>query len=283
MERTPTLFDPDAADGVVARFFVGFRAAVAGVGVVWSDRRLLWWSLAPMAMHFALFVALFALFTGPLAHGAGDMMARLLGVAADPRTRDWHHLLASIVYAGAVVLGAVTAFVASIFAANALCDPFFDLLSERTEELYLGRAVGGPVTVVSMLVGIGRELGANLLRLGVWGAGALPLWILSFTFAGVITGPLSVCWTWLFTAYEFMSRSLIRHNVQIDSRFGALFSNKALFLGFGAGAALLSLLPFTAPLIVVSATRTYLALAARGHVASRLSARDRDRLSKIIA
>jgi len=277
MARTPTLFDPEAAPGAVARFLVGVRAAFAGVPVVLSDQRLLALSLVPMLLHVALFIALLVGLTGTVAPAVGHAVAHALG--ADPQQAGlWARPLSGIVHAGVVVLAIATAFFGSVFVASVLGDPFYDALSERTEELYLGRAVGAPLTVHAVVVGIGRELVANLVRLFVWSLGALPLWVLSFTFAGFVAGPLSLAWTWLFTAYEFLSRSLVRHTVHIGGRFGALFSQKQLFLGFGAGAALVSLVPFTSPFLVVGATRAYLALAASGRVASRLTDADRERL-----
>jgi hypothetical protein len=59
---------------------------------------------------------------------------------------------------------------------------------------------------------------------------------------------------------------------------GDLFSNKAFFLGFGAMAALVSVLPLSSPFLVVGATRAHLALAARGHIGSTLNSEERARL-----
>ncbi len=277
MVRTSVLFDPDARPTASGRFVVGFRAAFAGMPVVFADRRLLLLSVVPMLLHMGLFIALLFVFVGHGAPAAGDAIGAVLGLDAKDGSA-WTMVLTGIVRAGAVLLGIVVAFFGSVFGASVLGDPFYDLLSERAEELSLGRAVGAPLTLRSVGVGLARELSANIVRIVLWAMGALPLWLLSFTVAAIVAGPLSLLWTWLFTAYEFLSRSLVRHTVDIGGRFGALFSHKALFLGFGAGATLLSLVPFTSPFLVVGATRLYLALAARDQVASRLSDEDRRRL-----
>jgi uncharacterized protein involved in cysteine biosynthesis len=112
---------------------------------------------------------------------------------------------------------------------------------------------------------------------------ALPLWLLSLTPAVIVAAPASLAWTWLFAAREFLARPLARHTVHVGGRLGALFGHKALFLGFGGAATLLAAVPFTAPFLVVGATRAYLALAARGAVPSRLTDDDRRALQACFA
>ncbi len=285
MARTPTLFDPDVPRGVAGRFVAGAGAAFAGVPVALSDRRLLLWSLVPMMIHVALFAGLLLWLTGSVAPDVAAAAAGALNHATglDAVSGDtWKQLLVAVVHAGVVVLGVIVAFIGSIFAASVVCDPFFDVLSERTEEVFLGRVVGVPLSVRSVVVGILRELQASVLRFTVWAIVAVPLWLLSFTFLGFVTGPLSMLWTWLFSALEFVSRSLARHAVHRTARLRAVFAHKAFFLGFGAAAALLSLVPFSSPFLVIGATRAYLALAARGRVASRLTDGDRAHLVAII-
>jgi len=177
MARTPTLFDPDAADSIIGRFVAGARAAAAGVGVVLSDGRLLLLSLVPMLVHVALFVGLLVWLTGHVAPDVAAALTHALG-AGSADDDAWHTLLAGIVRVGVGVLGVVCAFLGSVFAANVVADPFFDALSERTEELFIGRTVGTPFSVRSVVSGIGRELLANVVRLTAWSAGALPLWML---------------------------------------------------------------------------------------------------------
>lgn len=281
MTRTPTLFDPNATDGVVTGFLAGARAAFAGIPTVFSDGRLRLLAVLPMTVHVALFSALLFWLVGTVAPDAAAALNHALGAEAGSGGA-WTKFLAGVVHGAVIVLGVVVAFFGSILASNVVCDPFYDALSERTEELFLDHDVGNPFSVWSMAVGVVRELQANLIRLAVWGIVAVPLWLLSFTFLGLVTGPLSLLWAWLFSAYEFFSRSLGRHTVDMPSRFRTLFSHKSFFLGFGATAALLSLLPFTSPFLVVGATRSYLALAARGRVASQLTSDDKARLVAII-
>jgi uncharacterized protein involved in cysteine biosynthesis len=267
--------------GGLRGFMAGFRAAFAGLFVVSGDSRLFLLSLLPMLVQLGLLVgALAAVVVFAVPAGEAWVLSWLgLLSSQEGSTSEWAQALFTVVKVavklGVFSVGVVAAYVTALLASSAVCDPFFDVLSERTEELYLGKTVSPPFSLRLVVVGIGREAGASLWRLALWMAVGLPLWLLSFTFLGVVTGPLSLLWTWWMTSYEFLSRSLVRHSVDSRSRFKALFAHPALFIGFGAGAALLSIVPLTSPFLVVGATRLYLALAARGAVPSALSAEER--------
>ncbi len=247
-----------------ARVWSGVKAVFGGVGVVFADRRLLVLSVVPMFVHLGLFI-LFA-WLG-FAHVASPLGAWLTPTS----TESWATLLSTLIHVIVAIVVIAGALVATVMAGSVVCDPFYDLLSERTEELYVGRNVGPPFAAATVARGIVRELGATVLRLLVWGAVAIPLWLLSFTPAAIVATPLSFVWTWLFFAYEYISRSLVRHAVQPSARFKPILAQKAIFVGFGAMAWLASFLPLVAPFLVVSATRLYLALAAYDRAPSKLT------------
>jgi uncharacterized protein involved in cysteine biosynthesis len=251
----------------------GARAAAAGVGVTLTHRRLLVVAVVPMLVQALLLVVFLGAGLTLLAPRIEHALAALSD--GDGALHDVWTAVSWLIAGGLVVVGA---FVATILAGSVVCDPFYDVLSERTEALYLGRDTGPPLTVLSVVVGIGRELVVTLGRLAVWAMGAVPLWLLSFTPLAVVAAPLEALWTWLFLSYEYLARSLARHSVAPGDRFRTLFSHPSMFAGFGAMAALLSMVPFTAPFLVVGATRVYLALAAAGLVASRLDDADRSLL-----
>jgi CysZ protein len=272
---------PIEPKGPVQRFLGGAGAAVDGALFTLKAPRLRLLALVPMVLHVVLFVGLlvaaFAFVVDPL---------RQLLPAPDPAATG--NALATVgnlvlQFVGdvlAVVVAVVGAFVGAVAVGGVIADPLYDVLSERTEELLLGHTIGTPVTVGSVVAGIVREGGATLVRLAIWGTGAVVLALLSATPAVVVAAPLSLAWTALFTAWEYLSRSLTRHTVHIGGRLNAIFSDKATFLGFGGAAMVLSALPLSAPLLVVGATRLYLARAALGHVASRLTDADRARLKE---
>jgi hypothetical protein len=204
----------------------------------------------------------------PAAAGASDAALVAAGKAV------WSAAVVALVWL--VVFG--MSIVGAVVGASVLCDPFYDALSERTEALSIGRDVGVPFSIGGVVVGIGREFSVTLLRLFVYGAVAIPLWLLSFTPASVLAAPVSVWWTWLFFSFEYLARSMTRHAPSPLARLRIMWSHKAVFTGFGAVAWLLSLVPFTAPLLVVSATRLYLTLAVAGRVPSTLPTDAIDRL-----
>jgi CysZ protein len=253
------------------------RAGLGGFRLVFSDGTLLGLSLIPMLVHVLLLVGLLA---------AGTFVIEPLGAWLDPPTSDtgtfWSTVGHSVwsVVAGVlvwVVVGAAS-LVGAVVIGSVVCDPFYDALSERTEALHLGRDVGAPFTMTAVVRGIGRELVVTVLRFAVWGSVAAALWLLAFTPLGVVTTPLSLLWTWLFFAWEFIARSMVRHVERPTGRFQVLFGHKALFAGFGAVAWALSFVPLTAPLLVVAATRLYLGLVADGEVPTTLPAVDVERL-----
>ena len=266
--------------GVVGRFGQGLRFALGGLGLVFSDATLLMLSLVPMVVHLALLA-------GFLVVGGAVMLDPLVGWL-DPETvaATADGAVAGVgraVWSGAVYVVARVAvvglaLVSALVVGSVVCDPFYDALSERTEALYLGRDVGAPFSIRAVVAGVGRELAATVVRLLVYVVVALPLWLLAFTPAGVVATPLSIVWTWLFFAWEFLARSMVRHALSATGRVRILFGHKALFAGFGAVAWALSLLPFSAPLLVVAATRLYLTLLADGLVSTTLPAADVERL-----
>jgi len=271
----PLPADPTAA-GVVGRFLQGVQLAGGGVGLVFSDARLLLLSVIPMVIHVVLLVALltlgFAFVADPLiawlepTFGSGGA-----GALAEAGHAVWSVAVKLLV--GALVIG--LALVGAVVSGSIVCDPFYDAISERTEALHVGHDVGPPFSVGLMLRGIVRELLATVLRLVVYAAVAVPLWLLSFTPAALVATPLAFVWTWLFFAYEFLARSMVRHAARPTTRMHSLFAHKSLFVGFGFVCWVLSFVPLTAPLLVVAGTRLYLTLASSGKVPSTLSDDDK--------
>jgi uncharacterized protein involved in cysteine biosynthesis len=276
--RLRFLPDDPTTGGVVSRFLRGVRAAFGGARLVFSDATLLLLSLIPMVVHVALLAGLLAI--------GGSVVVDPLVAWINPTGPAADTVVAEVgraVWSGAVVvlvwlLVVGLALVGAVVLGSVICDPFYDALSERTEALHLGRDVGAPFAIATVIAGIGREFAVTMLRLVVFGAVAVPLWLLAFTPAAVVATPLSLAWTWLFFAWEFLVRSMVRHAPSGTARLRTLFDHKALFAGFGAVAWLLSFVPLTAPLLVVSATRLYLTLVADGRVPTTLPVADVERL-----
>jgi uncharacterized protein involved in cysteine biosynthesis len=255
------------AGSFLARFWSGAGFAASGISLTLRHRTLILWSLVPMLVQALIFVGLVVLGSRFL----DDVVARV-----GPETGHWYSFIGSVLYVALVVLLVVASVIASIFIASVVCDPFYDVLSEATESAILGRDVGIPFSVPLVIKGILLELGATLWRLTVFMAVALPLWLIGLTGVGsIVAVPLSLAWSFMFVALAYLSRSMARHAMPGKKRMSALFDQKACALGFGAVGWLLAYIPFTAPFLVVGATRLYLALAAHDRVASNLTAADK--------
>ncbi len=255
---------------VIKRFLAGLRFGVAGLFFAFRDAKLLGLSIVPMLVHGALFVMLTSTQITFLMHPLLDWLgpsSEAQGFFASAGHAVWSVVVHVLV--GAFILA--TSLVLTIFIGSIVCDPFYDALSERTEALYLGHDTGDPFSVAAMLRGMLHELGVTLVRLCVYATVAAPLWALSFTPAAIVATPLGLGWTWLFVAFEFLARPMTRHARAPSARIRALFAHKAVFFGFGLVGWLLSFLPFTAPLLVISGTRLYLAMAADADVPHGLS------------
>lgn len=259
---------PDVGAGsFLARFWSGASFAASGIGLTARHGRLLLWSIVPMAVQALIFVALLVAGSRFL----DDVVTRL-----GPEAGHWYSFVGAILYAGLVVLLVVGSVIASIFLAGVVCDPFYDVLSEATESVLLGREVGQPFSVPLVVRGIVLELGATIWRLAIFAAVAVPLWLIGLTGVGSIVAiPLSLAWSFMFVALAFLSRSMARHAIPGKKRMAALFEQKACALGFGAVGWLLAYIPLTAPFLVVGATRMYLALAAWDRIPSSLSDADK--------
>lgn len=215
-----------------------------------------------------------AIFVGLVVLGAGsidELVARF-----GPEAGHWYSFLGGVL--GVVLFGGLVlaSLVLSLFVGGVVCDPFYDVISEETESLLLGRDVGQPFSVASVIKGILLELQAMVPRLFIYFVVAVPLWLLGMTGVGsVIAFPASLAWSWLFVALSGLSRSMSRHAVPGRARLAALFSQKACALGFGAVGWLLAYVPLTTPFLVVGGTRLYLALAAWDRVPSNLVDNDK--------
>lgn len=259
---------PDAAAGpFLSRFSSGARFAASGIVLTVRSPRLLVWALVPMVVH----VALCALFIS-LGAGSIDELANRWGPDPSSTFAFARILLVGLLWGGLLLVS----LMGSMLAGAVVCDPFYDLLSETTESLLLGRSVGAPFSLAGALRSVVAELGSTAARFAVYLAVAVPLWLLGLTGVGsVISVPALLAWNWVFVALGALERSMARHGVVGSGRIRALFAQPACVLGFGAVAWMLATVPLTMPFLVVGGTRLYLALAAWGHVTSKLNVDDK--------
>jgi CysZ protein len=247
-----------------ARFWTGVRFAASGVPTTLRSPKLLGLAMIPVLIHTAIYIGLVLLSL----RWYDDVVAWSTSIGPE-WIRGVVHAAAAVLFIAAML---VIGLLVTIVVGSIVCDPFYDLLSERAEEELLGKSFGAPFTWRGVIPGVLREAGASIVRLSIYVPVALCIWALGFVpIVGQVLGaPLALCWTWLFVCYEVLVRNLSRHGQPIGQRLQTLFSHKALALGFGAGAWVCLFLPFFAPFIVVGGTRMFLALAGHGRVPNRL-------------
>ncbi len=165
----------------------------------------------------------------------------------------------------------------AIFLGGLLCSPFFDLLSERTEQHLVGRHVGPPFSLAATVRSALLEMAVQLKLLFVYLPIALGILLVNLipVVGQVLSSTLAWVWTAQWVTMTFAGPATARHGLTASQRMQLLFGNKALSTGFGAigGIPFLSffLLPLLSPALIVGMTRMYLALAAHDRVPSKLS------------
>jgi CysZ protein len=279
-------FDNPTARPLMSRVATGFSFAMSGIGMTLKDGKLRTLSVICVAINAVIYLGL--LWAG------WSMLVAFMGDAdVDPAkyegfTHSVVNLLEPVLefMLGAVrvlllVLWTLVAVFLALMLGNVVAGPVFDLMSERTEELMVGRAVGDPFTLAgSIKTAIGElfvQLGLLLFYLPavllIFLIGLIPL-------LGQILGP-ALGWSLasLWVTLGFTSQTAARHRLGTAQRLRFLSEHKMLNMGFGAvgGIPFLSflLLPLLSPALVVGGTRMFLALAAWDRVPSRLNDADK--------
>jgi|GEM_PF-305787 len=270
----PESLDDLSSKGVFGRFFGGLKMAMSSVGFTFKHSSLRGLAVVPTLIHIALFAGLVA--TG--FYFIGDIID---WAHIDPGDSGFWKFVSSTldvmvgIFAGTLfVAGGV---VGTAIGGNILCGPIYDLLSERTELIVLGRSHAPAFSFKQVFSDLVQDILLGFFRFMVYLAGLITIFLIGLIpIVGQIGAPiLSMLWTWLFLALTFTDNSFVRHTISANERLGTIFSEKAVNLGFGFGAWLCMFFPPLAPALVVGGTRKYLALAARDKVPSKLTEGDK--------
>lgn len=234
--------------GTLVRFKDGVLLLSEGVGFLRRERGL--WILAGIPVFFALIAvsATAAVFWAHLDE-VHQLWSSLLPAFEVAEWWNWLWVGPARVFFWllgvlSVVLSFAISLVAALLVANLASAPFLDRLSERVEEIVLGRPE--PIPMEGSLVGgILRSFGGELKRIGF----LLSIWV-SLSLAGflvpgahLITGPMLVAMTVLFLPLDYAGFALDRRRVSFGSRRRWLRGNLATMAGFGGVAFLACLVP----------------------------------------
>jgi CysZ protein len=145
----------------------------------------------------------------------------------------------------AVLVGFGVTLVASLLLASLASAPFLDRLSQRVEEIVLGRPGAGANDLPGILLETLRSFAAELRRLAFLVATWLLLSGVGFLIPGahLLTGPLLVGVTVLFLPLDYTGFALDRRQVSFPRRRRWLVAHLPLMVGFGGVAFVACLVP----------------------------------------
>jgi CysZ protein len=245
-----TLRPPDPREGWIRSFSRGFEYYLAGFKFISAHPRLLRYILIPLLISFLLFAGLvagsFFLIPHVLAFLDGEWIALL----------EW--LRHVIYWLSAVLLGLLcilASFFATLFLSTVINSPFYDLLSEKVEEIYLGRPLEEKWSlgrfVRSILIPLRESLKLALFEAVI----TLLLFAISLLSAGLGTVLFALAGPYLasLTAFDFI---MARKYYSLAEKRRFMRRHQPFAMGFGTPA---YLLPFLTPFAVAGATLGFLA------------------------
>ncbi len=230
----------------------GFFYPYRGLKFLLGRPRLLTYVIIPFGINTLLYGA-FVWFVGSR---FGGWLERLL-----PQGDAWYWAALSVLlltlFAAVLLLVVVYTFT---LVGNLILAPFNDLLSEKVERVYTGATLEEPFSLGALTRDMARSLKAELGRVLFYGAGFLALLSLNLV-PGLGTAAYGVAvtlYTLFFLGWEYFDYSMERWRLTFGDKRKVAFRNGATFLGFGAGAALMLIIPllnFVAiPVCVAGAT-----------------------------
>lgn len=256
--------DP-AIGGALRRLFSGLAAALAGIGVAFSERRILRWTLLAVAIYCVIWVAVIVV--------AAAWDARFVeALLWTPDASWWQGLLHRIASVLLYIVFWLAVLVATWMVAMPIVSPIFAFVAEAAECAFLD--VPAPPTPALRELGVEaiRSVRRSLLLVGVNVAGAVCIWLVG-VLSGLIFAPLGTAvgvvvgggWACGWVALSSCSYVLENNRVSFADQMRLLRSMPTLMVGFGLVGQLLAILPFTAPFVVVSATVLICRLHRHGH------------------
>ncbi len=258
-------------DNSFSLFLRGLTYPLEGLRFL-KEHRL--WSLAGAAIlvNVVLLVAMIALASVYLVPLIQGWVAAMAAWAAGSTILGWltgilSFLLWCLVGPVALVLG----FLVLMLVGQTVASPFLDSLSEKVESIVLNTDVH-PLTasriIKDVIVACGDLVGGLAFILAV----NLPLLLVGWIpgVGAIVASVPSFCFSAWLLSQEFMGLSLARKHVGYGNRWRAVWSNKAITLGFGATTTALLFVPglnlVLLPMAAVGGTLMYCDLKVLGRM-----------------
>jgi CysZ protein len=229
-------------------FFLVFR----GARLLLRHPRLIKYIIIPFLINVGIFSL--SIFFG--LHFFQDMIARVL-----PHGDAWYWAVVSYsLWTVAVLVTLVLVFFSFTVIGNLIASPFNELLSERTEELLLGKSAEEPFALVIFFRDMGRAWLVEIRKMAIFVLAMALLLLLNLLplVGSLLYGFLSVLLTLFFLAWEYLSFVHGRKHHTFREQRQYLMRRKGLALGFACGVLLMLAIPFMQlfciPIAVVGAT-----------------------------
>jgi CysZ protein len=231
----------------VMSFLKGFWAPLNGLGFLWRNRALWKFVWIPMLINVVVFVGLGTVFVAFFS----SLIHLLL-----PQGDAWYWAVLSVLL---WVVGSLLLVIFFLFAftvvGNMIGGPFNDVLSERVERMVRGDLEASAASFGQQVRYVGRSAVESLKLLLFYLVGwvVLLLWNLIPGLGTVIYAVTTGAWTFLFLALEFGDYYLARHWIRFRARWSRIWTHRWASLGFGAGSALLLVIPLLNLLLIPAA------------------------------
>jgi CysZ protein len=209
---------------------------------------------------FFINILVFGLGTWTFIHYFGDLLHAFIGT---PEIW-WQYIL---YYLSATVL-ALLFSVVLVFGFTAvgmiIAAPFLDVLSQRTEELFLSKTIDEPFSFGVLTKDAQQAVGNELKKIGLLILVQGALLLCNFIpvigqVAYAIGAPLCVVF---FLVYEYMDFTLSRKRIPFGNKWKLIFDNKAATFGMGVAFFFTTVIPFinlfVMPVAVIGATLLFL-------------------------
>ncbi|MBU0754449.1 MAG: EI24 domain-containing protein [Planctomycetes bacterium] len=238
---------PDPGRGLIKNYFLGFNYFIEGFRFIGAHKSLVNYIIIPLIISFLIFVG--------LVWGALANIDHLLGfLDGDWGWLEWlRRAVYWIVWILLAILSLLTSFFVSFLLSSVINSPFYDLLSEKVEELYFGTKLDEKWTTeffrrifISIRESLKIALYEGLVMLGLFVVSLISagLGTVLFALAGAYFGGLMI--------FEFF---LARKYYTLAEKRRYLKTHLGFAMGIGTP---VYIVPFLTPFAVVGATLGFL-------------------------
>lgn len=240
----------------------GFWAPFEGLRFL-AKKRVLWkYVVIPFLVNVGVLVGLGILFL--------VLFSDLVGIII-PEGDAWYWaILRAVLWIVGSFLAIVLFLVSFTAVGTAIASPFNDLLSEQVEKMFVGLRPDSRDNLWSQARRSARSILESMKHVAFYlaGSGIIALIGLTPAVGTFLSLAFGTLWTLLFLAIEFGDYYLARHWISFRTRWQMVLSEKWACLGFGAGCAVLFMIPLMNLLLmpgaVVGGTLLWLELRPKG-------------------